>query len=157
MTAEMKKSFTLRITQANKSGLIEILYEMLLTFTEEAGEMIDAGNRTGLHDKISSARRCLNELMNSVNFDYEPASTLMSLYLYVNRELLSAERKKSRENLSNVAKVITPLRDAYIIIAQKDDSPAVMSNTQTVVAGLTYTPGAVSENMSESANRGFLV
>ena len=36
MTKECKQQFTLRITQANKTELIVILYEMLLAYTQDA-------------------------------------------------------------------------------------------------------------------------
>ena len=35
MTKELKQQFTLKITQANKTQLIVILYEMLLIYLEE--------------------------------------------------------------------------------------------------------------------------
>ena len=38
MTKEMKQEFTLRISQANKSGMVVILYEMLLAYLEAAGD-----------------------------------------------------------------------------------------------------------------------
>ena len=34
MTKEMKQNYTLRISQANKSELVVIVYEMLLTYIE---------------------------------------------------------------------------------------------------------------------------
>ena len=36
MTKELKQQYTLKITQANKTQLVVILYEMLLIYLEEA-------------------------------------------------------------------------------------------------------------------------
>ena len=36
MTKELKQEYTLRITQANKTQLITILYEMLLVYVDDA-------------------------------------------------------------------------------------------------------------------------
>ena len=36
MTKELKQEFTLKISQANKSQLVVILYEMMLTYIGEA-------------------------------------------------------------------------------------------------------------------------
>ena len=36
MTKECRQQFTLRITQANKTELIVILYEMILTYLDDA-------------------------------------------------------------------------------------------------------------------------
>ena len=38
MTDELKKEFTLRITQANPISMITILYEIALAYLEEAAE-----------------------------------------------------------------------------------------------------------------------
>lgn len=46
MTKELKQEFTLRITQANKTQLITILYEMVLLYLEEAKAAIDADDKT---------------------------------------------------------------------------------------------------------------
>lgn len=158
MTEDKKKSFTLRISQANKSEMIVILYEMLSEYVEDAKSAIDCGDRINIRENIRSARKCLEELIGSINFEYEPAGALMRLYMYVNRELLKAERCKDRECLDHVMKVIVPLTNAYKEVAAGDDSGPVMENTQTVVAGLTYGPGSISEDMTDSGgSRGFYV
>ena len=36
MTDEVRKNFTMRITQANQSGLVVILYEMYLAYLDDA-------------------------------------------------------------------------------------------------------------------------
>ena len=41
MTKECKQQFTLRITQANPTQMIVILYEMLLCYLDEAKEAQD--------------------------------------------------------------------------------------------------------------------
>ena len=38
MTRELKQEYTRKITQANKTQLITILYEMLMIYVEEAKE-----------------------------------------------------------------------------------------------------------------------
>ena len=40
MTDEKKQEFTLRITSANKTELVEILYEMLLVYIDDANDAI---------------------------------------------------------------------------------------------------------------------
>ena len=79
MKKEDKQRFTLRITQANPTELVVILYEMLLGYLEDAEEA--AGNDMQLfHDAARKARGCLNELMGSLHMEYEPAPALMQLY-----------------------------------------------------------------------------
>ena len=158
MTKELKQQFTLRITQANKSELIVILYDMLLAYVEDAKEAYAEENRAAFHDAIRKIRGCNQELIASLNLEYEPAMNLLSLYIYVNRELVHADVRNDIESLNHVVMVISGLKEAYEVVASQDKSDAVMQNTQAVYAGLTYGRGELTENMADQGtNRGMLV
>ncbi len=155
MTEEAKKDFTRRITQANQSGLTVILYEMYLVClddAEKAGEDLQA-----FRDALSRARGCINEMMNSLDFRYDPAASLLQLYMYVIGEMAKADSRGSKEPLQICKKIITELLSAYREVSRQDTSPAMMENTQTVYAGLTYGKGELTESLSHQGNRGFLV
>ncbi len=156
MTKELKQQFTLKITQANKTQLIVILYEMLLAYLDEAEAAYDDHDRPGFREAIRKAEGCLKELMSSLHFEYEPALNLLQLYLYANRELVKADIRNSREELSHVKKIIKKLHEAYEIVSRQDESDPVMANTQTVYAGLTYGKGSLTENLADQgSSRGF--
>lgn len=158
MTKELKQEYTLRISQANKTQLITILYEMVLLYIDEAEEALDANNKMEYKSAIRKIRGCMNELTASLNFDYELAHNLLQLYLYVNRELVKASSHNDKESLEHVRKVIDQLHQAYAQIESQDTSGSVMGNTQTVYAGLTYGRNTLTENIADpSANRGFCV
>ena len=67
MTKEQKQEFTRRITQANSTQLIVILYEMLLLYLEEGAQAHASGDRDAFREAIRKARGCLNELLASLN------------------------------------------------------------------------------------------
>ena len=158
MTKEQKQQFTLRITQANKTELLVILYDMILTYIDEAKQAYAKKDRAAFRDAIRKIRGCNQELIASIHLDVEPAMNLLSLYLYVNRELVQADIHYDLEHLEHVCMVISGLREAYVVAAAQDRSGAVMQNTQTVYAGLTYGRGELTENMADQgSNRGFLV
>ena len=157
MTNEKKQAFTLRITSANRTELIEILYEMLLEYVDDAKSAIEKNDINEIHDSIRKARGCLRELMESIDFEYDIAGYFMSLYAYVNKELLLAEIRKDVKIFDNVKVVIEPLRDTYIELAKLDKSEPVMQNTQKVTAGLTYSKNNINESLDEQNNRGFYV
>lgn len=157
MTKELKQEFTLRITQANKTQLITILYEMVLLYVDEAEEALLADDKTSFKAAVRKIRGCMNELTASLNFDYEIAQNLLQLYLYINRELVKAFMHFDKENLEHVRKVIGELQKAYKQIESLDTSGPVMGNSQTVYAGLTYGKNTLTENISDpTVNRGFL-
>ena len=158
MTTELKQEYTLRITQANKTQLITILYEMVLTYIDEAEDALVSENRMEYKSAIRKIRGCMNELTASLNFEYELAHNLLQLYLYVNRELVKASTHYDKENLEHVRLIIDQLHKAYEQIESQDTSEPVMGNTQAVYAGLTYGRNTLTENIADSVvNRGFCV
>lgn len=157
MTKELKQEYTLRITQANKTQLITILYEMILLYAEEGKEAQAAGERAAYGNAIRKIRGCMNELTESLHLEYEIARNLLQLYLYINRELAQAGMHfEEKEHLDHVKLVVEKLHGAYQKIESQDASGPIMGNTQTVYAGLTYGKNTLTENIADpSANRGF--
>ena len=78
MTKECKQQFTLRITQANSTQLIVILYEMTLQYLADGEQAVDDA---GLVEAVHRARGCIKELLNSLHREYSPAGELSRLYL----------------------------------------------------------------------------
>lgn len=158
MTREMKQQFTFRITQANPTDMIVILYEMTLMFLGEAKEAGEKEDFAAYKEGIRKTRACINELIASLHMEYEIAGNLYKLYMFCIRRLAYAEVRKEVQVLAEVEMVIAKLKDAYAQIAPSNPAAPVMSNTQTVYSGLTYGKGALAEDMTnQSSNRGMLV
>ena len=158
MTSEVKQQFTLRITQANSTELVVILYEMLLTYLQESEEALEDMDKEAFHEGLRKTRGCLNELMGSLHMEYEPAPALLQLYLFCVRRLAAGEVKGELQPLKEVEQVMRPLRDAYRQIAAQNNGGPVMGNSQTVYAGLTYGRTTLTENMADQgANRGMFI
>lgn len=158
MTREAKQQFTLRITQANSTEMVVILYEMLLCYLKESGDLLDSADRAAFHESVRKARGCLNELINSLRMEYDPAPALLQLYIYCIKRLAVGEAKSESQPLLEIEQVIRPLHDAYEQISQQNHSGPVMANSQAVYAGLTYGRNTLTENMADQgANRGMYV
>lgn len=158
MNTDLKQEFALRITQANKTTLVIILYEMTLCFLESAIEKFDDGDETGYQKEIELAKGCLDELLSSLNPEYELAGRLQSLYYFYKRELTSASVQKKKELIPPIMDMIKELKESYEKISTKDTSAPVMENAQMVYAGLTYGRSSLNENLSDQGtNRGFRV
>lgn len=157
MKKEDKQQFTLRITQANPTELVVILYEMLLCYLEDAKEALQPGEPDGFHEAVRNARGCLNELLRSLDLKYEPAPTLQRLYMFCIRRLARGEQRRDAGFFDEVKRVIVPLSDAYRSIAGQNGAGPVMNNSQTVYAGLTYGRNTLTENLADQGlNRGIL-
>lgn len=164
MTKEKKQEFTFRITRANETELVVILYEMLIYYLDEAKQWLeqpaegDIQAGTFLQEALRKARGCINELMQSLHLEHEPAKELMQLYIYSLKRLSLCERICDGEPLAEVRRIMAALHDAYAQIAPGNTNGPVMNNSQTVYAGLTYGPKDLTENMADQgSNRGMRV
>lgn len=149
MTKEAKQEFTLRISQANGTQMVVILYDMFLVYLDDAKTALAADENTAFHEAVRKARGCLNELLQSLNLKYEPAGALQQLYLFCIRRLAAGEAKKDEKSFEEIERVIKPLRDAYDKISIQNPAGPVMQNSQTVYAGLTYGRGQLNENLAD--------
>jgi len=157
MTKELIQEYTLKITQANKSQMVVIIYEMLEEYIGEARINLSNRNEALFHDSIRKCTGCIRELIASVNENSAIAGNLLSLYVFCIKELAKADVHYSAEELDNVERIINKLHKAFGEVAINDDSAPVMGNTQRVYAGLTYGKESLIVNLNSEGNRGFTV
>jgi flagellar protein FliS len=158
MKKELIQEFSMRITQASRSELIVIMYEVILKDMEYAKEALAEGDTATYEKELAHAGRFVNELMASLDFSIGLSYHLMSLYIFANKELTAAKVQKQPELLDGVAEIFEKLLAGYQKVSEEDTSGPVMKNTQQVYAGLTYGRGTLNEtyvNMNES-RRGFM-
>ena len=157
MTKEEKQDYTLRITQANRSELIVIVYDIALSYIDSAIRSYDENNLEAFGANSRYAGKCVGDLLEAVDFNYEPAYPLMRIYVYISRQLALAPVRKDKEALIVAKRLMERLRKSFEDIASQDDSAPLMSNTQEVYAGLTYGRGSLNESLAGASNRGFTV
>ncbi|MDE6983481.1 MAG: flagellar protein FliS [Lachnospiraceae bacterium] len=158
MTREMKQIFTRRITQANRTQLIVILYDMILTYMKDAAAAQEIGCETEFKKDMQCARNCISELRVSLDFNYDLSRTLFAIYAFADRELARDMRGISAEELALIAGMFQKLRDAYHTISKDDQSQPLMENAQDVYAGYTYGRTDVNESLGKyGVNRGYCV
>ncbi len=154
MTAEKKQAFTRRISQANATMLVVITYEIALENLEEATQADPKSEE--FTRAVTKARDCVYSLQTALNFEHALSRNLLALYGFAMRELTRAASTKEAEHLEGVRVVLTGLHQAFMEVAARDDSAALMENTQNVYAGITYGRKDVTENAEVAGNRGFL-
>lgn len=158
MKAESVKIYTRRITSANKSELIVIIYDIIeenLTLAEEA---LLEGNRETFKKELKQAVSFVKELLVSLDMNYEVSRNLASLYIYVSRCLNFALVSGKKEEIEAARKVVVKLGESFREVAKTDKSESVMENAQQIYAGMTYGKGLnLDETLINPAfeNRGF--
>ena len=158
MKAESVKIFTRRITSANKSEIIVIIYDIIEENLALAKKALAEGDRETYRNEIKQAISFVKELLVSLDMNYEVSKNLAGLYIYVSRCLNFALVSGKKEEIEAAEKVLRKLGDSFREVAKTDESKPVMENTQRVYAGITYGRGLdLDETMVAPAmeSRGF--
>ena len=141
MKAESVKIFTRRITSANKSEIIVIIYDIIAENLALAKKALAEGDRETYRNEIKQAISFVKELLVSLDMNYEVSKYLASLYIYVSRCLNFALVSGKKEEIEAAEKVLRKLGESFREVAKTDESKPVMENTQRVYAGITYGRG----------------
>lgn len=156
MKKEKIQEFTTRISGANRTTLVVILFDMMEEYLNEAKEFAAKGDWKRYKEEVMKGQACLNELASSLDMQYEVSSRLMALYVEWNRMFIHGAISKKTELLDGIYIGIAHIREAFEQLAKGDNSPVLMGNTQTVYAGLTYGKGTLNENIDiREDGRGF--
>lgn len=159
MQKEAVQAFTVRITQASKSELIVILYEMILEEIKEAKDAYANNDLTAFDKELKQAQKFLNELMSALDYQYKISYDLLSLYLYVNKGIITAIIQRKPDSLASAESVLQKLLIGFEGVSKEDTSGPMMRNTQQLYAGLTYGKGTLNETYIDpnDRSRGFIV
>lgn len=158
MNKEMIQGFTARVTQATRSELIVILYEMALTEIEEARKAYDLTDLALFDKGLKKSQKYINELIVALDYNYAMSLDLLSLYLYINKCIINAIIKKKPDTLEGAVGVLKKLLVGFEGVSKVDKTGPVMRNTHQIYAGLTYGKGKLNEIDIDPNNgsRGFI-
>ena len=156
MEKEKVQEYSTRVVQANRTELLVIVYEILQEELKQALVEYDREDMTAFDVALKNAQKFLNELMGTLDYRYEVAYNLMSVYKYVNKVIIEDIMKEQIDQISECIDIIGNLKVAYEGIVPQDHSGPVMINVQKVYAGLTYGKGTLNEvSVNENGgNRG---
>lgn len=157
MEKEKLNAYAARVTQANRSELVVIIYEAFLDSVAAGRRFLKEENMPECRREIERARGFLTELMGSLDFQYEIAHYLRRLYVYAYQELCHGIAQRDESYFTHATDIIEKLLPAFREVASQDESAAVMENTETIYAGLTYGRDSLNESvgMDSVGNRGF--
>ncbi|MCQ2519864.1 MAG: flagellar protein FliS [Lachnospiraceae bacterium] len=157
MTKEKIQDFTLRISKANKTEMIAILYDMGIQYLSDALDALNAGEKEAFRVNVNRAKSVNKELMASVNVSKDLGLEFISLYVFCNKELTKAFLDYDSEIIERIIKVYTNLSEAYNTVSKNDTSGSVMGNSEKVYSGLTYNKSLLNNLVTDvSSSRGFL-
>lgn len=157
MTKEEINGFSYRIMQASPTQLVVILYEMSQNYLNQAIKDCNADDVASFRKNLRYTEQVINELIHSLDLQYEISINLMQIYLFIKKAMIRASVSKDTAELVRCVGMIEKLRVSFDKVSKEDKSGAVMQNTQQVYAGLTYGRGELTESFGLESNRGFRV
>lgn len=157
MTKTEINAYTNRITNASRTELIVIMYEIAKGYILSAIESKEQGDVIQYKFNLKKAKQFVNELNSVLDFKYNISYELSSIYMYMNRSLVEAVLTEESQVLPRLVGMLDKLREAFVKVSAQDNGGPVMTNVQSVYAGLTYSKSDLNVSYESQSNRGYLV
>lgn len=151
------EDYVARIANASQIQLVVINYEIILDYLGAAKASAEAEEEEDLDFDIAKARQFLNELRSSLDMQYKISKYLMSLYIYIDRELAYCLFGHDTEHIDEAVRILEKLLAGWKEVEKiEEDKTPLMENTEQLYAGLTYKKdGTLNEYVDTKSNRGF--
>lgn len=157
MTSETIKKYTRKIADANPTEIIVIVFEIAEIYLDDAIFAYKNNDIDGFTENNNKTKKCIDDLISSLDLQYDISKYLLNIYMFVNKELSMSVVKKDILSVTRIQAMLTKLKVAFEELSKQDTSGAVMGNAQEVYAGLTYGKGVLNESTNIQSNRGFTV
>lgn len=159
VTKEQIKDFTLRVSQANHSGLVVLLFEIEESYLKDAEAAYNDGDIEQYMKNMELAKKAHNEIMSAVNPGDRSGAKMLSVLRYIYSRLIDSTVKRKPQELDRCMGMMERFKVCFDKLQEIDDPEPVMKNTHQVYAGLTYGKGTLNESvdMSGYSSRGFKV
>lgn len=159
MNKEAIKTFSYRISQASKTELVVIMYDMAQEYLKDAIQALNDDDKIGFCNNIRLVKRVIDELSSGLDMQYEIANELFVLYMQADKILIRCLARMDNEELDKVENMLNKLRESFYKLSKDDDSGPVLKNVQQVYAGLTYSSAGGSNEIYNDPvnNRGYSV
>ena len=159
MTKEQIKEFTFRTSQANHSGLILVLTDIVNTYITDSKDCYERSCTDEYMSNLELALRATNELISCFAPDNLQGREVISLLRFIYGRLVTSGVRRRPCDLDTCISMLAKLRVAFERLHELDDEGPVMKNTHQVYAGLTYGKGVLNESVDsmDAAKRGFYI
>lgn len=157
MDKDKLQEFATRVSQANRSELVVVIYEATLASIGEGKLLLEKNEIPEARKEVERAKGLINELMASLDMQYTISHYLRHLYIYAYHELCHGIALRQPELFDHASDVLEGLLPSFQEVAKQDDSRPVMKNVQQIYAGLTYGRKSLNETIAVGVdmNRGF--
>lgn len=141
------QEYATRVTQANRSELVVIIFEATLDSIEEGKKCLEKEDIGQARIEIERAKGFIEELMRSLDMKYEISFYLRQLYIYAYQEICQGLARRDADLFKHSTDILEALLESFKKVANQDDSQPLMGNSQQIYAGLTYGRNSLNETV----------
>ncbi|KZE77888.1 flagellar protein FliS [Paenibacillus elgii] len=116
-----------QVSTAAPGELTLLLFNGCIKFMKQAQEALVTKNYNEKNVNLKKAQDIIDELMITLNMDYEISKNLKMLYVFIKEQLFEANFKLSMECLETSISLVTELRDTWV------EALKILKNKATVV------------------------
>ena len=113
LTSPYDKYKTSQAQTANSGKLLLMLYDGAIRFLKLGIEGIEEKNIEKANNNLVKTQAIINELIASLNFDYEIASDLVRIYEYMLYQLIQCNIRKDKLPAEEVLGHLIEMKDAW--------------------------------------------
>ncbi|MCL6617650.1 MAG: flagellar export chaperone FliS [Anoxybacillus ayderensis] len=106
------------VQTASPGELTLMLYNGCLKFIAQAKKAIEEKDIEGRNTNLLKAQKIIQELMVTLNMEYEVAKSMMTMYDYIYRRLVEANIKSDIAILEEVEEYVKEFRDTWKQVIQ---------------------------------------
>ena len=106
------------VQTASPGELTLMLYNGCLKFIAQAKKAIEEKNIEARNTNLLKAQKIIQELMITLNMEYEVAKSMMTMYDYIYRRLVEANIKSDMSILEEVEGYVKEFRDTWKQVIQ---------------------------------------
>ncbi|WKD00880.1 flagellar export chaperone FliS [Borreliella americana] len=141
MIAKEKIYKQTQINTSNPLSILIMLYEKAIQDLKVAKELIkdeNWQNAVKANEKIFHAQEIITELMSTLNFEQggNISTNLLSIYLFLNKELENVLLKKEIHKIDNVIKQLQILNFAWKKLSKKENNITQSNNVTQSKLGI---------------------
>lgn len=102
-----------KILTARPEELTLMLYDGILKFLKQAKIYLEQKNIEKTNNSLIRAQDIIDELLITLNMDYEVSQSLSELYIFMRARLVEANIKKNPAMINEVLDLATEMRDTW--------------------------------------------
>ncbi len=155
------KDYVVKITNATGVQLTIITFELCILNIDNSIKILE--NKKEIDKKIfigyiDKSKSFLDELILSLDFEYEISKSLLELYLYVNEKLVQSKIKMNIEKLEESKKILSEIKEGFVEVEKNVESKTnEVENKEKIYAGLTYSKNELNEYIDDRDGKQYKV